>query len=84
MTLAWKATDDEVRVGKVLRDKEQCRLDHGMASLDDLLRVRKIMPHEDVDIRRFVALVESHEILLQWTNNGFNLMLQVYVGLADL
>ncbi len=84
MALAWKATDDELGVGKVLRDKEPCRLDHGMASLDNLLRVRKVMPHKDVDIRRFVVLVESHEILLQWTNNGFNLMLQVYVGLADL
>jgi hypothetical protein len=54
-----------------------------MAGLDDLLGMRKIMPHEEVDIRRFTALVELHGILLKHVNKDFGLA-QIYVGVADL
>jgi hypothetical protein len=54
-----------------------------VAGLNDLLRVRKVVPHEEVDIRRFVALVEVHGVLLEQVDKDIDLD-QLYVGDAGL
>ncbi len=47
------------------QEEEPCRFHSGMAGLDNLLREGEILPDKNVDIRRFVALVEAHENLLK-------------------
>jgi hypothetical protein len=47
-----------------LREKEACGLDGGVTGLNDLMRMGQVMPHEEVNIRRFLALVKVHGVLL--------------------
>jgi hypothetical protein len=72
-----------MRMGEVLRKERACSLDGRMAGLNYLLRERKIMPHEEVEVWRFVALVEGHRDSPVKRGIDFNLI-GVYAGFADL
>lgn len=65
VTFVGNAADDEMRVGQGGREEEPCGFDGRVAGLDDLLGVRQVLPHEEVDIRGFVALVKGHGLLLE-------------------
>lgn len=45
------AANDEMGVGQVRREEEANGFDGRMAGLDNLMGVRKVLPHEDIDIR---------------------------------
>jgi hypothetical protein len=76
LALAGNPTDDQVRMGQVLAEKKSGRFDGRVAGLDDLLRTGEVVPHEDVDVRRFVVLGEFHENLLQSANRFTHSLLQ--------
>jgi hypothetical protein len=76
LALAGNATDDQVGMGQMLRDEKPCRFDGRVARLDDLLRTGKVVPHEDVDIGRFVVLREFHPSFLQNAGTFFNPLLK--------
>jgi hypothetical protein len=63
--LVRNATDDEMRMGQMLREEKPCRLDGGMARLDDLVGGREVDPDEDVDVGDFVVLREFHGTILE-------------------
>src|SRR5262249_49241221 len=52
--LVGNGTDNQVRMRQVGGKKRLCNLDGCVAGLDDLLRKGKIVPHEEVHIRREV------------------------------
>jgi hypothetical protein len=70
VTFVRNAADDQVRVGQVGWKKETCGFDGRVTGLNNLLGVGQVMPHEEVDVGRFVALVEAHGILLEGAENN--------------
>jgi hypothetical protein len=64
MTFIGNAADDQVRMGQVGWKEKPGSLDGRMTGLDDLLGVRQVMPHEEVNIWCFVALRKAHGSLL--------------------
>jgi hypothetical protein len=49
-------------MGQIRREEKASRFDGRVGGLDDLMGVRQIMPHKEVDIRRFLALVKIHNV----------------------
>ena len=63
LTFVGNAADDQMGMREVLWNEGASGFNSRVASLDDLLREGEIMPHEDVEVRRFGNLLELHECL---------------------
>jgi hypothetical protein len=59
VALAGDGADDQVGMRQVSGKERFGNLDGCVAGLDDLLRKREVVPHEEVNVRR-VALREFH------------------------